>query len=387
MPVGSLAGIALLALAGPACEGGSASAAGHAPGTGQDESPGVVPVAELAAADGDVRWQRVADGAWTRVASGKRLRPAEAVQTMEGAHATVAFPRGGSSADLGPLTTLRIPEQSPEVRRLSHLRGHLTARLKGDGPVERMEVQLPPGTLFLQRADEGSAGDAEARVDVDEGRTAISMLRGSGRLQRSGGEEITVAPARFIEVDDEGRVTDEGQVGPKVVLRSPEDGDHVRVRRTVTFAWEPLPEAQRYRVELVGAGGVARALEVPRDQSTVAVDVEAGTYRWRVRALREDRPLPAGPARTLTVAVDREPPLLIVRSPEDGMTVTRATVRVVGRTEPGATVAVDGTPVAVSAAGAFSVAHPIDQGLTNVVVQARDPAGNVRTVSRTVVRP
>jgi hypothetical protein len=80
-------------------------------------------VAELAAADGDVRWQRVAGGAWTRVASGKRLRPAEAVQTMGGAHATVTLPRGGASAELGPLTTLRIPEQPPELRRMSNLRG------------------------------------------------------------------------------------------------------------------------------------------------------------------------------------------------------------------------------------------------------------------------
>jgi hypothetical protein len=59
---------------------------------------------------------------------------------------------------------------------------------------------------------------------------------------------------------------------------------------------------------------------------------------------------------------------------------------VVGRTEPGALLDIDGRSSIVAADGSFSVEHPLGVGLTNLVVRVADDLGNARAVSRTVLR-
>jgi hypothetical protein len=373
----------LLALAGAGgCQDPPASAADHAEPTAPVEA-----VAELARATGDVRWQRGSGEGWIRVAPGKDLRPGEAVQTMARATATVTFVGDGAEAELDPLTTLRIPDQAPRVARLSHLHGRLAARLDPAGDVERVEVRLPPGTLVLERGQgEGASEGVEARVDVGDGQTAIAMVRGTGQMRRDDGT-LEVAQGRFLDLADDGRIVDEGRLGPPVTPLSPGHGDRMVVRRTVAFQWEPLPRVEGYRLELVGPDGGERRVDVPADQSSVDLAVSAGPHRWTVRAIRDGGPLPAHAPRRFEVEVDRVPPMLVLHGPEGTTRVGAPTVRLAGRTEPAATVEVDGVPVAVAPNGQFSVNHPVQPGLSNVIVRARDRAGNVRTTSRMVLRP
>ena len=80
------------------------------------------------------------------------------------------------------------------------------------------------------------------------------------------------------------------------------------------------------------------------------------------------------------------PPPLALRSPAAGQVVSGRSVRVAGQTEIGARVEVDGRPIRVGADGSFSVDHPVQIGVSNIVVRATDEAGNARAIPRPVLR-
>lgn len=88
----------------------------------------------------------------------------------------------------------------------------------------------------------------------------------------------------------------------------------------------------------------------------------------------------------LVITLDTQPPSLTVTAPGDGERLTQETVRVTGTAEPGATVTVGGGAVPVDGAGSFSVDYPLVRGENRIVVEARDAAGNMASVARTVTR-
>lgn len=343
----------------------------------------VDPVATLAEARGDVRHRAARTGAWADAEPSLGLRPEDLVQTMANGRATIRFVDGASAA-LDPNTTLQIPQQPPEVRRLEHLSGRLVARVSGqDG--QRMEVELPPGTLILDPRDAADDRAVVAQLNVEEGQTRIDLVEGRGVLRRERGDELRVDTASYVALDDEGTVLEEGALGDPVQLLEPAAGAVVQVRRRVELSWRPHPQAELYQVHLEPEEGEPILAEVTEPR--VALDLPSGVYRWTVRAYREERGYPPSEARVFELEVDRQPPRLVLSSPAAGATVEGAAVTIAGETEPGARLEVDGRPVDVGSDGRFRTSHPVPRGLVNVVIRAVDSVGNQRVVSRSVVRP
>jgi len=103
------------------------------------------------------------------------------------------------------------------------------------------------------------------------------------------------------------------------------------------------------------------------------VRVHEGPNLVRLRAV--DR---AGNANEtmLAITLDTTPPALSVEEPEDGSFTNVPIVRVVGQSEPGATVLVGGQAADVTPGGAFEGAAELAEGLNLVAVAAQDEAGN-----------
>jgi hypothetical protein len=83
--------------------------------------------------------------------------------------------------------------------------------------------------------------------------------------------------------------------------------------------------------------------------------------------------------------LDITPPPLLLSSPADGYLTNLTTVQVTGRTEPGATAALNGDPVEVGPDGSFSVSVGLKAGVNTLTVVATDPAGNRASLARTVI--
>lgn len=346
-------------------------------------------VARLVQRENDVRWRQASSEAWRSVETGQPLHPDDAVQTMEASRAVVYFVEGDSRLKLDPHTTLHIPHQAPQVTRLEHVSGRLVARLDHENHGQRMEVHIPPGTLVLEASgsEGGHEGGVEARLDVEAEGTRIAMVEGTGRLARRQGEPLELAENQFVRLEDDGKLMETGRMGPPVEPSVPEDDASLLTRGAVHFEWEPLAEATGgYRLRLDADGDEPRMIDVAPERTSIDVALPSGRYTWTIRGVRDGAGLPAGPPRSFQLRVDRSPPALVLQSPAAGEVVTASKVRIAGHTEPGATLDVDGHPVPVARDGTFLVRHPVRSGLTNVVVQSRDRAGNQRVVSRTVVR-
>jgi hypothetical protein len=304
--------------------------------------------------------------------------------------AQLVFVDSGAVVNLSPHTTLRVPEQPPRVARLKHLRGRLLARVNADGETRRLEVELPPGLLVLE--DPSGAPDAgelqvrEAHVEIEDARTLVTMTQGQGQVIRRRGEPVAVEQDHFVELDSDGTVVHEGPAPAAVELGQPGAGAVIRTREDVTFSWQPLADIEDYVVEVQPDEGRPTLVNVGGGRNRTSLPLSSGDYRWSVRAVVNGCRGRLGPARHFTVELDREPPPLRLRHPAEGAAVSGARVTVRGTTEPGASVIVNGHEAEVSANGSFVATLSLDVGLSNIVVRATDSVGNVRVLSRAVLR-
>ncbi|MBM4247972.1 MAG: hypothetical protein FJ149_00755 [Euryarchaeota archaeon] len=97
---------------------------------------------------------------------------------------------------------------------------------------------------------------------------------------------------------------------------------------------------------------------------------------------------PAGNLNTTVrhVLLDTSPPQLAVTAPESGHRTTGTSVFIIGGTEPGALVTVNGRPVPAGISGSFSLQAALDAGDNRFTVRAQDRAGNQNTTDITVRR-
>ncbi|MEO0323847.1 MAG: hypothetical protein AAF447_12880 [Myxococcota bacterium] len=370
---------AALAACGLACAG-EAPAPERPPEPRADELARA-PAAELSGKEGDVRWQTPAADVWVPAPVGQALHVGDQVQTMEDARASVRLQGAPADIELAPESVLRIPAQE-EVRRVRHVSGRLRARLDPAGGTTRLEVRLPPGDLVL----EAQPGDdiVESRIEVGAERTDVAMLRGRGVLRRRAAPRVVIEDGDYARLEAGGTLVDRGLDLPAPVVHPPPA--FVRTRGAVELAWEPVPGAAGVRATFDPAGA-GEALTRDAEGSPGAFRVPSGTYDVSLRALtasgRTGRP--SEPV-TLRVEVDRTPPPLTLEVPRSGSVVDGPTVPLAGTTDPEASLTVDGHGIAVDASGAFRTERPLPRGVSNLVIRARDDVGNVRVVTRQVVR-
>src|SRR5437867_4000312 len=163
---------------------------------------------------------------------------------------------------------------------------------------------------------------------------------------------------------------------PSVAVMSPLDG--VRVNTTVVHVSGTASD--------VGSGlaglSVNGVLLAPSGAWNADIPFADGTHT--ITATAED--LAGNTAmRTLTVTIDTVAPILLVTNPVAELT-NAASIPVAGATEPGASLTVNAVPVNVASSGSFATSVNLVEGANTILVRALDPAGNVATVSRSVIR-
>jgi len=119
-------------------------------------------------------------------------------------------------------------------------------------------------------------------------------------------------------------------------------------------------------------------------QFTIRVEIFDGVNNFTVKAVD-----PAGNEVTmvLTVVVDKKPPDLNITMPRDPVTKTYdAYYTVTGNTENGSTVFINGVAYTVGPGGGFRAKRSLAFGRNDLVITAKDRAGNPTTVERTIIR-
>ncbi|MCL4416146.1 MAG: FecR domain-containing protein [Actinobacteria bacterium] len=89
-------------------------------------------------------------------------------------------------------------------------------------------------------------------------------------------------------------------------------------------------------------------------------------------------------SQVLKITLDTLPPILTISSPPEAAVSKIPTATVIGISEAGAKIKINGVEVVVSADGSFSYPIVLQQGKNTIKVEAKDKAGNVAVAIRTV---
>lgn len=363
-------------------------------------TPGATPqpapsAARFSTIEGNVRVKAVGAFEWVPADLGMQLRRGDLVRTSSGATADITF-ADGTLVQMRPDSLLSIEEtgEDPQTRRRRVAVGLSSGDVSYNRTSDTGSTQVSTPTV---RVEQGGPGRGGLRVD-DSGETDVRLFAGSGaRLETKTGEQLELAASETVRVTAQGRPGQKQSLPTTPVLQAPPHQAEISYpdpgRATTLLAWKEVPGANEYHVLVDFNPYFNRPLvdQRIRETSVALRGLDAGRYFWRVAAVSRDgaeggfsdfsRFTIARPG-TAQVGGDGPPPPLVVETLE----VRNNILQIKGRSEPGATVTVNGQRADVQADGSFNEFVTLDKaGQQVVVIRALGLNGGVAERRRSVV--
>lgn len=337
-------------------------------------------IATLSALTGGVKVKTYGTQDWVNAAKGITLSRGDVVRTEPGAAAEIAF-ADGMVLRVNPDVLLYI-EETPSLRS-----GDLTFSS------ERKDRERPPaiaGPSFRWTDSPDTEAPPAGAIAVDpSGDGHVDQHVGSGRVDTRTGESVELRANERVSVDNKGKAAAKVSLPPPPVPLAPAHGATLTyadpLQATTVLRWLAVPGAVSYHVTLdddawfadpmVDRAGVAGAsLDLP--------GLGAGKYYWRVSAMDARQTEGAfSEFGRFTVAAAPAGPRLVIESIE----VRKNVAQIKGRTDPGASVSVNGQNLDVREDGSFAEFITFQAlGLQKLLVRAEGARGGVTTEQRSV---
>jgi len=351
-------------------------------------------VARLTGVEGNVKVKANAREAWENARLSDQLHVGDVVQTETRAGAQISF-NSGSVVAVRPDSLVYIggsAESSTAAWRVQSGRVNFSV---GD---ETTEIVTP---TVRTTASQNTSGN----IDVtDAGDTGVKIFRGQAEVETTQGQRITLAENQAVQVDAAGRAGDTLDLPPPPTLIAPAAKARLPLvappGTSATLSWSPVQNGATYRVAIdYNVTQANMLLSAALDEPGIATtshDLEglnAGRYFWRVSAVNKDGLEGAFSRVSFFVVVQPEtpqptpspggkPPALVLQALDE---VALGVLHVGGRTDPGATVLVNGTAVKVMPDGSFSE-YVLKSGPGDVVIRATRADGQFTERTRAVAR-
>jgi hypothetical protein len=339
--------------------------------------------AQFVEIQGEVEFRRGDGGDWQEARTRVQLLPGDYVRTAENGSAEIMF-NDGTLYTVRPNTQFIVSPAS-----------------SGSGGAPEQSIEMEYGWVNLSTSSRSSnvktpgavaqvKESSEAYVAVDKGTSQgrFGAYRGGMQLSSSGG--LTRDVGELQEVTQTGGLLSEPRsLPPRPEPLEPQDGLSLDLdpSRRLVLAWSGVPGASRYALQVsrnkLFIDNVIDAENRTKTRATLGLRGE-GSFLWRVAAFGPDGVQgPWSDSRKFRVAAsargaagekgDTTPPQLDL---DDVKTYGSISV-VVGRTEPGARLEINGEQVKASADGAFTKTVQLSKEGWNIIeVRARDVSGN-----------
>jgi len=317
--------------------------------------------ARFAKIDGSVQVKRAGTLEWLPASLAIVLRQNDLVRTGSGAAAEIHFV-DETVFNVRPdsLITIEESSQNPVSRQqrvaLSIQSGEANFQTAARGVSGSTTISTP---TVRTTAESDTAGNIQV---AEGGATGLRIFRGQGAAETRAGQRIALASNEGIRVDAT------GAAGPKLALptvpqlTAPSNGTDIAypdLAQSITLVlWNAVPGASAYRVMVDFSPSFARPLfdrQTARSTQMELRALEAGEYYWKVAAVGTDgteggfsdlwRFTLANSSQTTT-----SPPPLAFEAAE----LKGNLLHVRGRTEPGATLSLNGVRLEVQADGSFN---------------------------------
>ncbi len=325
-------------------------------------------VARLTAVAGDVRLRPLAQEVWEEARGEERLRVGDLIQTEPRSAAEIAFD-AGSVVNVRPNSVVHIggsAESSTAAWRVQ------AGNINFSVGAETTEIVTPTARTTAESFSTGN-------IDVTEaGATGIKVFRGRARVETSR-QRITLSENEAVQVDAAGRAGAKLALPPPPELLAPEPRAEIPSNTAARLSWTAVEGGASYRLAMdynVQQANLllAAALDAPGITDTVReiADLGPGRYFWRVAAVNAGG-LEGAFSRTSLFAVVPPPPQTAPTPPppprleiEALVEVAPGIFRLEGRTDPHATVTVNGATTHVLPDGSFT--EYIQRGLARALV-------------------
>ena len=311
--------------------------------------------------EGSVQVKQSGKLEWKPATLASVLRQNDLVRTGSGASAEIHLADGGViNVRPDSLMTILESSQNPISRRqrtaLSIQSGEANFQTASRGVPGSTTISTP---TLRATAERDTAGNIQV---AQGGATGLRIFRGQGAAETRAGQRIALVSNEGVRVDAT------GSAGPKLALptvpqlTAPSNGTDIAypdLAQGITLVlWNAVPGASAYRVMVDFSPSFARPLfdrQTARSTQMELRALEAGEYYWKVAAVGTDGTeggfsdlwrftLAKSPQTTTT------PPPLAFEAAE----LKGNLLHVRGRTEPGATLSLNGVRIEVQADGSFN---------------------------------
>ncbi|OFV88936.1 MAG: hypothetical protein A2V74_11580 [Acidobacteria bacterium RBG_16_70_10] len=351
-------------------------------------------IARITAVEGKVKVKPNETEAWNPAKLTDRLHVGDTVQTEPRSGAEVSF-HAGSVVRVRPDSIVYIggsAESSTAAWRVQSGRVNFAI---GD---QQTEIVTP---TLKTTAEKNAAGN----IDVgDAGETGVKIFSGEAQIETTQGQVITLAENEAVQVDAQGKAGSKVALPAAPTLVGPEGRAQIPFvpapGATTRLQWNAVKDGVTYRVAmdynvvqanlLLSAALDERGL---RDTTHELRGLDLGRYFWRVAGVNKDGlegafsrvsffavVTPAEPTPAPAPTAEAGPPRLVIQPVE----ALEGALLVQGRTDPRASLTVDGHSIDVRPDGSF--AEYIRRGdQTKIVVRATGPDGQFSEQVRPVV--
>src|SRR5579864_6660104 len=342
--------------------------------------------------DGKVQVKKVDSVQWTNADYQLALDKGDLIQTGSDGVARVAFADGTQyTVQADTLVTVEenvVPRDSP-----SSVAVHISA---GNVDLTTGSLQIPGSKAEVSFQDAVASLRPNSRADVHSDPTTqqneITVVAGAADVQR-GGQQVEVGQSQRAAFTSSGPITKTDVLAPPGLVQPVNlqpiivaDPKHTSIR----FEWQPVVTAAQYELKISDTSMFNRVL-ADRKTTDTAVEVtglSAGDYFWTVKAIdakgTSSEPAAASKFSLVDQAKEQSMLLEVDRIEFDGKVV-----EVIGHTEPGSALIIDGEAVAdIGPDGKFRhFTQPMTSGAHEIVITGQDRRGGTAVKRVPVVVP
>jgi hypothetical protein len=342
--------------------------------------------------DGRVQVKKVDSVNWVNADYRMELDKGDLIQTGGDGMARISFP-DGTSFTVKAESMVTVEENAVSDNRATHVGVHISTGAVDlstggwEAPGSSAKVSFENAVASLRRNSH-----AAVRTDPTRDEHEITVMTGGAEVRR-GEETVAVEPYERLSIQAG------GQLQKTQVLAPPELAEPVNFqpitaaeprKAQVRLAWRPVAQAVAYQVRIGTTSMISNPLLERRvtGTSTIISGLDSGDYFWSVTAVdaRGQASEPSDAYRFTLVAQGRGDEILLE---VEGTQLHGNVVELIGRTEPGAVLMVNGQAVAnIGADGRFRhYTPPMPRGSQRITITGQNRRGGFATKQVVVVIP
>ncbi len=342
--------------------------------------------------DGKVQVKKVNSVTWENADYQLTLDKGDLIQTASEGVARIQFADGTTYTVKGD-TLVTVEENLVEQDHASSVGVHITsgqvdlATGAWEVPGSKAEVSFANAVASLQ-----ANSRAAVRSDPETKQQEITVASGSAELSR-GSEHLDIGQWERVTFPTGGPIS-KSQVLAPPELAQPLNLQPITVvdpkRDPVHFSWNPVATAKSYEFQISTTAAFNHVV-VSKKTTNESVDIaglDPGDYFWRVRAIDADNKSSdeSDSFKFILVIQGKEQEMLLE---VDSTELQGNVVEVIGRTEPGAALIINGEQVAsIQSDGHFRhFLPPMAKGSHEIVITGQNRRGGTATKRVEVVIP